>query len=334
MTGPIHPAIAVIISFFLFTMHTSQAQLPIRYATLELFTNTPCPVCASQNPGFFERLEDFEGQYHLVSFYPGKPYSSCIFYQANTSENTARFNFYPQVAGTPTVVINGTQFKSSGSMSTSVLEDITGSESWLSVEVDETAGSSRTVDITLQDHVGSSLVMGKLYAVVVERLIMYNAPNGETMHHNVFRKFLTDTGGDDVDLSTGTASMSYQYDVDAEWQEDEVYVIAWLMDPDTEEIYNSGTRFDPNTTSTIDQEEEGLQIYPNPASAMLTITLPGEANRASVRIYDTGGRLVHNEVNTDDTFLRIVTIDWPAGTYRAEIILDGRVLSGQFQVVR
>ena len=64
--------------------------LPPKYLTMELFTNTPCPICGSQNPGLFSRLTNYEGQYHLISFYPGKPYSSCIFYQANIPENTAR----------------------------------------------------------------------------------------------------------------------------------------------------------------------------------------------------------------------------------------------------
>ena len=47
--------------------HTLNAQeLPLRYATLELFTNTPCPICGSQNPGFFSRLEGYKGFYQDI----------------------------------------------------------------------------------------------------------------------------------------------------------------------------------------------------------------------------------------------------------------------------
>jgi hypothetical protein len=303
---------------------------------LELFTNTPCPICAAQNPGLFSRLEAYEGQYHLISFYPGRPYPSCIFYQANIAENTARLNFYPMVFGTPTVAINGVDFKTSSGVSNAVLDTITGGESWLRVDVEETSGNTRDVMITLEDHVGGSLASGKLFAVVVEREIMYDAPNGETVHYNVFRKFLSDTNGDGVDLSSGMTAVPYQYTVDGSWQVDEVYVIAWLMDPDTKKIHNSGSRFDSNTTSTEDPEAEDavLHIYPNPALNEINITLPDGAHDVPLRIFDAGGRHVFEELLTGNASVRINTGAWPVGSYQAEVVLEGRVVRGRFQVVR
>ncbi len=322
---------------FLMVSHTVNGQdLPLRYATLELFTNTPCPICGSQNPGFFSRLDGYKGFYHLISFYPGTPYPSCIFYQANIPENTARFQFYPQVFGTPTVVINGIQFKSSGSVSTSILDAITGDSSWLEVTVDETAGMTRSATITLQDYVGGSLTTGRLFAVIVERDIMYTAPNGETMHHNVFRKFLTDVNGEDVDMSSGMATKTYQYTVDPSWQPDETYVIAWLMDPDTKEIYNSGTKYDPGVSATDDiaNKTSVLNIYPNPASEEVHIALPGDMRNASLKIFDISGHLVSGQVLSGTSPVTISTGDWLAGSYDAEVVLGDRVLEGRFQVVR
>jgi len=268
--------------------------LPLRYATLELFTNTPCPICGSQNPGFFNRLNAYEGKYHLISFYPGTPYSSCIFYQANTQQNIARKNYY-QIVGTPTVAINGTQFKSAGQVTNAVLDAVTGGESWLEVQVDETAANTRTVDINLVDHVGGSITSGRLFAVIVEKLIMYNAPNGETLHRNVFRKFLTEVSGEDVDMSSGTASKTYQYTVDPSWQADQVYVIAWLINPATKEIYNSGTRFDINVTGTSDfaNAKMDLMPFPNPASNLVSISLQGVVDeKVNVKVFSPEGRLV------------------------------------------
>lgn len=331
-------AVRTIIGLLLLTSwNVTRAQdMPRRYPMLELFTNTPCPICGSQNPGLFNRLGAYEGMYHLISFYPGRPYASCIFYQANISENTARLNFYPQVFGTPTVVINGTQFSNSNGVTNTVLNNITGHESWLHIDVDETTGNTRTVDITLTDHAGGSLATGKLFAVIVERQIMYNAPNGEALHHNVFRKFLTGVNGDDVDLSSGMAGVTYEYTIEAPWQANEVYVIAWLMDPDTKEIYNSGTRFDPDfTASTADHPGAvRLAIYPNPATSEVQIVLPEMMYRVPVRVFDARGQLVHEQFSASDTLIHVSTGDWPVGSYYVEISNGNRTFYGSFQVVR
>lgn len=301
----------------LISIGVSAQSFPTRYPMLELFTNTPCPICANQNPGLFNRLASYEGEYHLVSFYPGKPYASCIFYQANIPENTARWQFYTgDVFGTPTVAINGVDFKSSNGVTNMVLDDITGGTSWLEVEVDESTGTSRTAYITLEDHAGGSLTTGLLFAVIVEREIMYNAPNGETLHHNVFRKFLTATGGDEVDLSSGTAMMTYEYEVDSEWQEDEVYVVAWVMDPSTEEILNSGTRFDPDFTTAVNNADaENIQIYPNPSKDHFTILLPGLLQYGSLYVYNSAGALIFSQEYNASSQIKIDGSSWPEGNY-------------------
>lgn len=323
--------------FSLLTWNTASAQnLSPRYATLELFTNTPCPICGSSNPGFFSRLAAYEGQYHLISFYPGKPYSSCIFYQANIPENTTRFNFYPEILGSPTVAINGTQFKSSAGMTNAVLDAVTGDSSWLNIQVEETPGSTRNVDITLRDLVGGSLAAGKLFAVIVEKEVMYNAPNGETIHRNVFRKFLTDVNGEDIDLSTGMATRSYEYTLDGSWQADQVYIIAWLINPGTKEVYNSGTRFDPPvTTATFDlAANPTLTVFPNPASSEINIVLPVQIHNAPVTIFDTRGNLLYQGTLSGDTSVRINTGSLPAGHYQVSIGTGKSAMTGRFEVIR
>ncbi|MDQ3016415.1 MAG: T9SS type A sorting domain-containing protein [Bacteroidota bacterium] len=252
----------------------SGQQLPSRYATLELFTNTPCPICASQNPNLFNRLQAYESQYHLISFYPGTPYSSCVFYQSNIPDNTVRFQFYTgEIFGTPTVAINGLDFKSSNGVTNSVMDAVTGNDSWLQVQVQETSGENRTVDITLEDFVGGSLQTGRLFAAIVEKVVHFTAPNGETIHHNVFRDFVGPAAGEEIDLSSGSASKTYNYSVNAGWDADQIYVIAWLSDPVTKEIYNSGTRFDSVLISAAEDilNDEALSIYPNPVSSTLNI---------------------------------------------------------------
>ena len=333
--------IFICISFIfslLFICQDIHAQdLPPRYATLELFTNTPCPICANQNPGLFSRLENYEGQYHLISFYPGKPYPSCIFYQANIMENTLRWQFYTgEVFGTPTVAINGIDFTNSNGVTNTVLDNITGGTSWLKIAVEETTGSSRSVDITLQDYAGGSVSTAHLFAVIVEKEINYDAPNGEKIHHNVFRRFLTSTHGDEVDLSSGSATVSFDYDVDAGWQADQVYVIAWLANSVTKEIYNSGTRFDPDFVSAVDgvPDEGKLHIYPNPSSGQFTLTLPSHQHQAEVSVFDISGALVFRQQYASQSEITLDGSAWPEGSYLVRLKIDGREVSEWLRVVR
>ncbi len=333
MTIPFYLIFSLLITF-----GDAKAQnFPPRYPTLELFTNTPCPSCGSQNPGLFNRLANFEGEYHLISFYPGKPYNSCIFYNANKTENTARWQFYTgSVFGTPTVALNGIDFKSSSAVTNVVLEGLTGQTSWLEVDVEETAGSSRTVDITLQDYAGGSLTIARLFAVIVEREIQYNAPNGETLHHNVFRKFLTATAGEDIDLSSGTATASYTYDVDPVWNADQTYVIAWVMDPNTKEIYNSGTRFDPDFVTAVNEISKSgvFQLYPNLTAGEFSISLPDNQHKASVSIYNAVGALFFSNTYVGESEINVDVSAWPEGTYIVRVAVDGKERSERVSIVR
>lgn len=322
---------------FLKPVTVSGQDLPIRYATLELFTNTPCPICASQNPGLFNRLANYEGQYHLIGFYPGSPYSSCIFYQANIPQNTARVQHYSgEIFGSPTVALNGIDFKSSSGVNTTVLDNLTGGTSWLYIDVEETTGTSRTVTIDLQDVVGGSVNTGRLYAVIVEKEINYNAPNGETLHHNVFRRFLTDVNGEDVDLTSGQVTRTYQYEVSGTWNADETYVIAWLMDPTTEEIYNSGTRFDADFISALNpvQPLSALSIFPNPATFEVNISFPSDITSADIEVFDPQGRLVRTLRGSKGPQVQISIDDFLPGKYFLRLTSGREVYTGSFDVVK
>ena len=325
------------LGFLTSTTGVSAQTFPTRYATLELFTNTPCPICGSQNPGLFNRLANFEGEYHLISFYPGKPYSSCIFYQDNITQNTTRFQHYSgSIFGSPTVAINGIDFKSSSGVTNMVLENITGGTSWLHVDVEETSGTSRSVTINLEDVAGGSLTTGRLFAVIVEKEILYNAPNGETVHHNVFRRFLTSATGDDVNMSSGSASLTYDYEVDGEWNADQTYVIAWLSDPSTKEIYNSGTRFDPDFTSSVKSAlpDHSLSLYPNPASTEVLLTLPESVPSARMSNFDQQGRLLEPAAEVNGPVVSINVADWSAGRFVVRLTTKDQAFTGTFEVIR
>jgi hypothetical protein len=75
---------------------------------LELFTNTPCPIC-SQDPGLFNRLAIFEGSiiWWFTCFLP------FLHFLPGHYENTV--SGYAGNAWHPTVAINGIDFGVAGS---------------------------------------------------------------------------------------------------------------------------------------------------------------------------------------------------------------------------
>ncbi|MCB9295389.1 MAG: hypothetical protein H6559_20035 [Lewinellaceae bacterium] len=57
--------------------------------------------------GFYNTIAGYEADVHHIAYHPSVPYSSCIFYQANTEENSARASYY-SIFSTPRVFFNGT----------------------------------------------------------------------------------------------------------------------------------------------------------------------------------------------------------------------------------
>ena len=80
-------------------------------------------------------------------------------------------------------------------------------------------------------------------------MIEYSSPpgsNGERDFPNVMRKMLPSASGTSVSAMEAGATMTYDFDyaMDAVWNADEIYVIAFLQNEDTREIVNSGSSID------------------------------------------------------------------------------------------
>ncbi len=272
-------------------------QLPKRYATIELFTNTPCGSCRAHNPGFFQLLDNYADDIHQISFYPGRPYQSCPIYQENKMENenykTRRGSVF-----TPQVYLDGMGGVSSGSVSASDLDAIVQGESFLYVKVEESGDVNRTVDITLQTFDNTPSAQGRLFIAAVERAYSIPNPPGnwEANHHNVFRSFISNPEGELVDLTLASPSLNYSYSVDAGWDPDEMYVLAWVEHPTTKAVFNSGTRFDEAFSGVHSLNElEMIEVFPNPAIDEITLNIPEGVAANHLEILDIQGKLVKRQ---------------------------------------
>jgi hypothetical protein len=321
--------LAVVLMLATFSPELSAQNMPKKYASLEHFTNTPCPSCGSQNPGFFDLLEGYSGNYHHISYHPGQPYQSCIFYQENTTENRARSNYY-SISSSPRVVINGLTQSSSGTVTANMLNDVTGGESPIEVQVEETSGINRTVSVDINLYGTAPVTNAKLYAAVVEKEIMYNAPNGETVHHNVFRKFLTSSDGNDIDLSNSTSGISFNYNITSPWNADEIYTVVWVQDPVTKEVLNSGTPFDPPFVSAIEAPKTvSFAILPNPVEDLLEIQMENPDQINTIRIHDMSGKQLFYQTGILNSSINVRSLN--PGLYIIELVTNnGELLKRKF----
>lgn len=300
----------------LFAVTFSDAQEVKRYLTFEHFTNTVCSICSSRNPPFFQKLDEYPNDVHHISFHPPVPYSSCQLYQHNPNGNAGRASYYG-VNGTPKVWLNGSP-TGNPLITDEAIEEAKALTSPIGFEVTEGTGDTRDVSVEVRSFAEVPTGNYKLYVAVVEERLNYNSPNGESVHHNVFRQWLVD-GDDFTPAATGESVINtYQYTLDTEWVAEEMYVLAYLQDDDTKEIVNSGTRFDPGfTTSNKDLTTQAfdLEIAPNPTTDQLFIRLDAEVtNNALLQLQDATGRSIWQSQNVLDNQSLDVS-DYPAGIY-------------------
>ena len=103
------------------------------------------------------------------------------------------------------------------------------------------------------------------------------------------------------------------------------------MDPvdlfDWFEPFNeSGFGLLPDCTETVEtpeMEQEGLNVWPNPASHVFQWKVPEGATDGEWTVYAADGRLVHRERTAAQTGTWSVA-DWPCGLYHAIFVSEGR----------
>lgn len=262
-----------------------------KYVLLEHFTNSRCSVCASRNPAFYTLINGYPQDVHHIAYHPPFPYSNCVFYQANTTENSARTDFYG-VQGTPKVALNGTLVNGGSQLlPAATLNAALPLTSPIQMQVTETSGSNRTATVQIYTHGTVPEGSYKLYLAVVEKTINYTSPNGEAVHHDVFRTMLPAIDGTPVTLAQpgGNISLSFNYSIASGWNAGEVYVVAFVQNTSTKEVLNSGTRFDSFVLSTGEPRFQTASVQPNPV-AETAVAYIGDDRAESLEVFAINGQ--------------------------------------------
>lgn len=302
----------------------SAQQSAKKYVLIEHFTNSKCSVCANKNPAFYNLIgqAQYADDIHHISIHPSFPYNTCVFYQANTTENTAWTNLYPGVQGTPTIVMNGAvQAPVTPLLTESKLQTFLNQTSPLYIQVNETSnGASRTA--VIETKALGEIPPGnyKLFVAVAEKTINQQTPNGEAVHHDVFRKMLTAVAGDPFTAPAMGSSVEFTFDytVSNTWNASEIYVLAFVKEVDTKDVLNSGTRFDPVLTDTEEASVFNVQISPNPATDWARVSL-AEDDANSVEVYAANGQRIAIQLEDQGSSISIPLQGFAPGLYYVKI---------------
>lgn len=280
-------------SFYVLLALSISAQSP-RTIIVEHFTNSRCSICAANNPAFYQTMAAYPQVLH-IAFHPSAPYSNCIFSQQNPVENDARTNFYGAYGSTPKVAVQGKLLTASNPIITNTtLDTVLGQTSPVEVNALEEFVTSDSIRVTVKvktTGVGSPS-SALLFAGVAEEPVLYNAPNGENVHHDVFRKALSSITGSAFSLPAigDSTSFEFGYKVESGWNINQLYTMAFVQLSSTKEILNAAksTRV-ASPLSITPLNAEAAKVYPNPAVNRLFVLMP---DNSEARITNVIGDIV------------------------------------------
>jgi Secretion system C-terminal sorting domain len=281
------------------------AQTVPKHVLLEHFTNSRCGTCADNNPAFYSRVGSLFGENaHHIAIHSHIPYQTCPFYQGNVTEQDARATFYG-LQGTPSVSVNGTALQSVSSATTSILQSEAAKRSPIGIQVSESL-SGNNVNATILVKTFGTVPTGtyKLYAAQVLKRVNKTTDNGESLHHDVFRKWMVNDGVAFTPASVGNSlSMSYTYPNETMWGSNDSYLVVFVQNTTTKEVLNSGNKFDaalPNATHETNYLNQKIHLYPNPAATEITLNC-SDLNPTAFTILNAQGQIIDNQLITVST---------------------------------
>ena len=233
---------------------------------LEEATNAYCDPCAQLNPGFQEMYANHFGGLVSVRYHAWWPGSADPMYQSNTQDNYDRIVYY-SVGGVPTYMLDG------------IYQGNPYNPAKIESEMYERLSHSSPVQIDIRyqqekDSLKTEVVLRALEMLeadslflrvaIIERHVVYAYPpgsNGETDFASVMRKMLPDARGTACGpmVESDSLALSFSLPLQADWNPDDLAVVAWLQDDHTKEVLQANIDF---PTFILQEQESHLQILP------------------------------------------------------------------------
>ncbi len=215
----------------------------------ELATNTGCGPCVPANNLLDVLRISLWDKLCLIRYHDSGPSSSDPFYLRNTSQNAARLAYYPfgyTTTGVPCLTIDGT-----------VRDDINYSYFESAINTRAAVSSPMTIDIEFvpsKDTGGGTVNLSinvetpvtgtnKLYYVLIENDIYYEAPNGQRWFYEVMREIWPSATGQTVDLSTvGVHAFSQSINFAKADEKENCFLVVFVQNNSTKEVYQSAKK--------------------------------------------------------------------------------------------
>lgn len=279
--------------FFLILGYTFSldAQTVKKRTIVEHFTNTRCSVCASMNPGFYKALGQNPDVIH-IAYHPSAPYSNCLFSTQNKIQNDARTNFYNIYGTTPRFIINGEERTSTQVQSAQVYDDFKNQTSPIDLKVKVAKLGTDQIEVSFDAKALSNNSVGSVsyFIALVEDTVFYNAPNGENIHHDVFRKSFTNAGIPAFTLPQfegNVITLTDSRKIESLWDARRIYAVVVLTDTNKKVIQVAKSAlFNPGVSSSEDElnTDKSVSIYPNPVSSELFFkTINEKVNKVVIK---------------------------------------------------
>lgn len=322
-----------LVSALVFQVLSAQS-LAKKYVLLEQITNSRCSICKSKNPAFHSLISQaqYADDVHHISYHPSFPYNTCVFYLANTIENNARAALYA-AQSTPQLALNGVHLSPNGPLlPEATLQAALNQTSPVYLQVTEATGVSGERVATVTVHTVGEVPSGyKLYAALVEKTINLLTPNNEAVHYNVFRKMLPDLNGLPFTPAPLGQSVTFSlpYTINSAWNPNEMYVVAFLQNPTTKDILNSGTKFDAVVSGTGEiPQSTTLRIVPNPVNDRAFVQI-GDDQAGQVEIFSSNGQRALLSFSSEQSTVSFATTTLAPGLYFLKITGKKGVYTGK-----
>lgn len=317
-------------SLFIATLLSSfiTAQDVPKNIVVEHFTNTRCSVCAGRNPSFYNALNQNPDVIH-IAFHPSAPYSACLFSTQNKTQNDARTNYYGIFGSTPRFVINGVE-RSGQATSNTVYNEFKNQTTPVDLKVSIAKAGTNDIEVSFDVDIKSKNNIGSVNYLValVEDTVFYNAPNGEKIHRDVFRKSYSNDALPSFMIPQNAGNQYNFRDViktESIWDLSRIYAIVIITDSNKRVVQVAKSPlYNPNVISSTDIQTENAQnvnIYPNPVTSELFFqSYINESIRKVVIKNSVGQTLIESEPKVNQSSINVSNL--VNGTYFLEVSFE------------
>ncbi len=324
----------------------------LKMVLFEHFTNASESECAIYDPLIHSEFQSNSNLYDVIdirfhSSFPGADQMNTD----NPADQNSRISFYSVPSQLPYSVIDGNQYYGATKTWIDYYNTVIPERSLIQPIFNinlETAKSSSSVNINA-DITALTQIIGKNItfnvAVIEKEITSITGANGMTTFDNVVKKLLPDAAGTLYSqdwTNNQTESIALSWDYENVYNHSQVYVVAFLQDEDTKEVYQV-TSDDTSTVFTeIDdfafansQVVDDFTIYPNPTANKVIIWLNNPVKtEGSIQIFNNIGELIETiELNNGSRFIEKDLSSYSTGLYLFKYSLENKLV-GMKKVIK